>query len=187
LKENEESVNSIFLSLFNNTAQEETRFTVLSNQGPFELRMYQKIVCAKISIQGSLDQALSEGARFLEDYIEGSNFKADRIKPYGPFFQVQRENGWEIGLILPSHYDLILAPKPINRFVKIEELHPTRVGVLRFRGSPTQDLILKRGAELKRWLTFKGLGHSGPLRITRQNSMYALPFFGHSEVHVNVF
>lgn len=179
-------MNSMFMSLLNWRAQEESRYTLIGCQGPFEMRAYQRMVCAKIAVTGSFEEALAMGINHLNDYTEGNNFKVDRILNYGPFFQIHQSNHWEIGLILPPSYKLATAPKPINRMVKIEEINSGRVGVLRFKGHTSRENFHRKGEELKRWITHKGLESSGPVRISRHDLTVPLPFFRHNEVHVDI-
>lgn len=179
-------MNSMFMSLLNWKAQEESRFTLLAAQGPFELRSYQRMVCAKIAVTGSFEEALANGISHLNDFIEGNNFKVDKILNHGPFFQIHKVNHWEIGLILPTDMKLGTVPKPINRMIKIEELVPGRVGVLRFKGHTSRENFHRKGEELKKWLNYKGLSAQGPVRISRHDLTLPLPFFRHNEVHMDV-
>lgn len=179
-------MNSMFMSLLNWKAQEEARFTLLHCQGPFEIRQYQRMICAKISVTGSFEEALANGINHLNDYLEGNNFRVDKIINHGPYFQIHKVNHWDIGLILPPEMKIVNAPKPINRMIKIEELLPGRVGVLRFKGHTSRELFHRRGEELKKWLNFKGLNGNGPVRISRHDLTVPLPFFRHNEVHIDV-
>jgi hypothetical protein len=174
------------LSLLNWRAQEESRFTLLSNQGPFEVRLYQRMLSARISVTGSFEEALGNGISHLNDYLEGNNFKVDRIENYGPYFQIHKVNHWEIGIILPTTMNASNAPKPINRLIKIEEISPGRVGVLRFKGQTSRETFHRRGEELKKWLNYKGLNAPGPVRISRHDLTIPLPFFRHNEVHMDI-
>jgi hypothetical protein len=65
---------NLIRSLLNWGAHEEDRFTRIYNQGPFELRLYQKLLCAKISTNGIHDNALKSGLKELFGYIKGNNF-----------------------------------------------------------------------------------------------------------------
>lgn len=179
-------MNSMFLSLLNWKAQEEARFSLQYNQGPFEIRMYQRMVCASISLTGTFEESLANGIRQLSDYLEGNNFKVSKIQNCGPYFQIHKVTSWDIGLILPRSFTVMNAPKPINRLIRIEEINPVKVGVLRFKGNTSKEVFFRKGDELMRWLNFKGISPNGPLRIARHDLSIPLPFFRNNEMHMDV-
>lgn len=179
-------MNSIILSLLNLKAQDEARFSLMMSQGPFEVRLYQKLLCARVSLPGSFEEALKEGVRHLSEYLEGTNFKVRKILHAGPLFQLQKNNDWEVGMVLPPEWDIFSVPKPISRFIKIEEWAPHAVGVLRYRGSLTPDIFHRKGEELKRWIKKKGLNSIGPVRLSRHDHFWATPFFRPNEVHLDI-
>ncbi len=176
-------MSSMLLSFLSLKPMAETRYTVLGEQGPFELRYYPKMVCAKVSVPGTYEEALKLGKKQLMDYISGNNFKVVHIKNYGELFQEHKVNFWDVGLILPA--DLV-APKPINRLVKIEEVLPGKVATLKFKGPVTPKIIERRGEDLKKWLNFKHLKVNGPLRVTLAESLFPISLFRTNEVQMDV-
>lgn len=179
-------MNSIILSLLNLKAQDEARFSLMMTQGPFEVRLYQKLLCARVSLPGSFEEVLKEGMRHLSEYLEGTNFKVKKILHAGPLFQLQKNNDWEIGMVLPSEWNLLNIPKPISRYIKIEEWSPHTAGVLRYRGGLTPEVFQRKGEELKRWIKMKGLNSMGPVRVSRHDHFLAVPFFRPNEVHLDI-
>jgi hypothetical protein len=181
-------MNSEFLSLLNVGPLQESRYKLIDSQGPFEIRFYQQMLCAKLSLSGSYGEVLKEGLRHLNEFIGGNNFKVHKIEKHGPVFHIHTPEHWEIGIILPSSMSAVSAPRPINRLIKIEEISPGRVGVLRFHGKDDQQLFFKRSEELKKWLVHKGLKHDGPFIITRPpGQLINIPFLRQNEVHLNVY
>ena len=179
-------MNSIISSLLNIKAQDEARFTLMMTQGPFEVRLYQKLLFARISLQGSFEEVMKNGMRHLSDYLEGTNFKVKKILHAGPFFQMQKNNEWDVGMVLPSEWDMLNIPKPISRLIKIEEWSPNTVAVLRYRGGLSPEVIQRKGEELKRWVKKKGLNSLGPVRVSRHDHFLAVPFFRPNEVHLDI-
>lgn len=179
-------MNSILLSLLNWKAQEEARFTLMMSQGPFEVRLYQKLLCARVSLEGSFDEAIKNGMKHITEYLEGTNFKVERILRAGPCFHLNKVDQWDVGMILPPELDILSVPKPISRLIKIEEWSPCTVGVLRFRGGVTPEIFHRKGEELKRWIKRRGLNSHGPLRVSRNDFLLQLPFFRPNEVHLDI-
>lgn len=176
-------MNSMFLSLLNLKAAVDTRFTVLAGQGPFELRYYQRMVCAKVNLPGTYEDAVKNGMQYLLDYIGGNNFKVLQIKNYGHLFHIHKVNSWDVGLILPAE---ISAPKPINRLIKIEELPPGKVATLRFNGPLNSEIIERRGEDLRKWLNFRHMNSNGPLTVARHDSLFPFSFLNVNEVQMEV-
>jgi hypothetical protein len=179
-------MNSLMLTLLNWKTDYDYRYSTILSQGPFELRFYQRQICAKVSLNTNFEESLIEGTRMLKDYIGGNNFKVDKIMHRGPFFQIQRADSWVIGFFLPVHMTMSNIPRPINRSIRLEELLPTKVGALKFKGDPSCEKFLKKGEELNRWLKYKGIPSTGPLRITRPDFEIPLPFLRQSEVQLDV-
>lgn len=176
-------MNSMFLSLLNLKSAADTRFTVLAGQGPFELRYYQRMVCAKVNLQGPYEEAVKNGMQYLRDYLSGNNFKVLQIKNYGHLFHINKVNSWDVGLILPAE---ISAPKPINRLIKIEELPAGKVATLRFNGPVNPEIIERRGADLRKWLNFRNMISNGPLKLAQHDSLFPFSFLQMNEVQMEV-
>ena len=176
----------MFGSLLNLRPLDHHRFSVLRNQGPFELRLYQKMVCAKVLMSGSFQEVVKVGMHHLYQYLEGNNFKVSKILHHGPYFQTHRSNAWEIGIILPAELELMTAPKPINRIIRIEEVPVQKVAALRYSGEISSERVIRKGEELKRWLWKNQLAVGGPLRFVRNDLGPSLAFLRQSEVLLDV-
>ncbi len=176
---------STLSSLLNFKTQEEAPYTVLGMQGPFEIRLYQRFVCARMSLSGPYEEIIRIGNKYLQEYLEGNNFKVEKIDDSGCSFQIMKDKSWELGIILPSSFSIYNTPKPINRMIRISEVAPAKMGSLSFKGQLSRELFIRRGEELKRWLDFKNLHGRGPLRVMKVNS--SLPFIRNYEVQFELF
>ncbi len=178
-------MNPLFSSLLRSKATEDLRFRRLASHGPYEVRLYQKMWSAKVSIQGEFHDAFKDGCRLLIEYIEGNNFKMARIGSVASFFQVNKISTWDIGIILPQTFTALNTPKPINRLVRIEELNPGKVGVLRYRGKISGDIFHRKGDELARWLLSRGSKPIGPLKVAIDTVM-PINYFKYNEIHMEI-
>lgn len=179
-------VTALLSSFLGQRSMDSERFRLLLRQGPFELRLYERMICAKIPFEPPFESSSKEAFEHLSRYLQGNNFKTDKILNHGPFFQVHKNNSWEMGIILPKDLDFHHVPKPIHRFIKIEELPPCRVASLKHRGGDSITDILERGETLKRWLTKHELSISSPVRLARYHSSLPWSFFSHQEVLFDV-
>src|SRR5690606_25781714 len=108
------------------------------------------------------------------------------IENSGCFYQVMKENLWELGILLPQGLSIPSAPKPINKTVRITEIPSGRFGTMKFKGDLKPELIQRKGEELKKWLDFKGLRNKGPLRIMSLSKL-PLPFVRNYEVQLELY
>lgn len=161
-------------------------FRTLSKHGEFEIRFYERMLSARISISGSFHEMRRNGIRELKNYLSGHNFKALEISKYGPFYQEYKSNAWEVGVILPPEFDMENVPKPIGHIIQLKETLPKRCGVLKIRGSITPELIFDKAALLKRWIWRNRLKIAGPLNVLEHDTSQGISFFKHSEVIFDV-
>ncbi|MFP5385507.1 MAG: heme-binding protein [Bacteriovoracia bacterium] len=174
---------STILSLFNWKGEAFERFTVLCSQGPFELRLYHRMLCGRVRTGGSQEDALKKGTTYLKDYINGNNFRVSKITNNGNFFYTKHGNLWETGVLLPPDMTLFNAPKPINRLVKIDELPPARVAVLKSVGKYSLSLFERKASELEKWIHYKGYDRKDSFRVLLTGpSLFKTKFEVHYEV-----
>lgn len=162
-------MNSEFLSLLNFKLGEEVIENFSTRQGPFEVRMNPRMICAKISIPNYESSSLSSSLKILGEYLDGNNFRVEMIQRHNSHFQTFKTNSVEVGYILCPSLKMADVPKPISRLIKIEECLSTRVGVLKFKGGADVDKIHRRGEELRKWLHHRGWKYYGPLTFTTDN------------------
>lgn len=179
-------MHSTLASLFNFKTQEENRYTVLNGQGPFEIRLQERMLCARMSLSGPYDDIVKIGSKYLQDYLDGNNLRVEKIENPGPSFQVMKDKSWELGIILPSSCTLTNVPKPINYMIRIAEIPAAKTGCLSFKGHQSLDIFIRRGEELKRWLDFTNMQVKGPLRIMKISTS-PLPFLRNYEVQFDLF
>lgn len=177
---------SSIVSLLNFKTLEQSRYSVLLSQGPFELRFYQRMICAQMSLTGPYDEVLKIGTKYLQEYFEGNNFKVEKIENSGCFFQIKKDNAWDLGIILPASSSIHNAPKPINRMIRITGIPSAKVASLSFKGQQSREIFSRREEELKRWIDYKGLNVKGPLRIMKVSTS-SLPFLRNYEVQYEIF
>lgn len=173
-------------SIFNLRVTGESRYSLLTSQGPFEIKLYERMTSASMSLTGPYEEVMSIGTRYIKEYLEGNNLKVERIEGPGCFFQRMKDSIWELGILLPSGLNVHSAPKPINKMIRITELPPGRFGTLKFKGELSPELIVRKGEELKKWLDFKGLKIRGPLRIMKLAAL-SLPFTRNYEVQFELY
>lgn len=180
---------SSFWTLLNVKQPEVEKFSLIEHQGPFEIRLYPRLVKAIVPVTGSREEGFKEGVSLLNDFLSGSNFRVERLTSFGPCFQrkVGADNEWEVGFVLPSFLSPDDVPTPINRHIRIEESLPVKVGTLRFK-TPLDDVIVSRRAEeLTKWMLMRGYRPVGEPRSVHHEFILPLPFLRNNEVQIDCY
>jgi hypothetical protein len=91
-------------------------------------------------------------------------------------------SNWRMQFVMPSRYTLATLPKPVNAAVKLRELPPRRVAVIRFSGFSGDSKVAEKTAVLTAWVTRAGLKAVGVPQLARYNAPWTPPPFRRNEV-----
>ena len=177
---------STLATLLNFKTPGSEKYSVITEQGPFELRLYHRMICASITLTGPFNEIFKMGIRYLDEYRNGNNFKVKKIDEVDYFFQMMKENTVEIGLIFPVGMTFSVIPKPINHTIRLKELAPAKFATLRFKGHESNELFIRRAQDLKKWIEYRNLKIKGHLRVMKISSA-SLPFARNYEVQFEIF
>ncbi len=166
---------------------EEPRFEAVERRGAFEVRRYGPRIAAEVTVQGSDEQARSEGFRKLAAYIFGGNAGRTSIAMTAPVAQTgEGPNSWTIRFFMPAKFTLGELPAPKDPAVRLEVVPGGDYAVLTFHGAWDPAVVRRREAELLAKLA------EGPWRPQGQPSAWffdppwTLPPFRRNEVAVRV-
>ncbi|MCC5794032.1 MAG: heme-binding protein [Gammaproteobacteria bacterium] len=180
-------------------AIEEPDFTVLSQEGRFELRAMAPHLVAEITVDATFGNAANRGFRPLVRYISGANRSQEKISMTAPVTQApggeriamtapvaqstaEQGEGYVVSFVIPARYTLETVPLPADPRITIREVPSEIVAVLRYRGTWGARRYAAREAELLERLARQGLQPAGPSRWARYNSPFSLPPFRRNEV-----
>ncbi|WP_295529881.1 heme-binding protein [Novosphingobium sp. Chol11] len=182
-------------------ATEEPPFTVAMVEGAFELRDYPALIAAEVSVGGQRRDAASKGFRLLAGYIFGGNTRKQRIAVTAPVTQapaggekiamtapVLLSGGgpWTIRFIMPRGSALETLPTPNNPAVKLRELAPARMAVIRFSGLAGQANVDAKTQELAGFIKAQNLAATGPAALAQYDPPWTLWFLRRNEVMIPV-
>jgi hypothetical protein len=152
--------------------------------GDYEVRQYNDLVTAKVTVDGPFEAAYIKGSQLLMSYLNGNNYKKQRIN-HGSFFMLLScLHGWEVSCILPEQFTLSNSPKPVGDAIEFEELSSRNVLVHKFSGKSAYASVMKKFEKLKNWAQESNLLVSKSERIVIYNNSI-LPFFRKNEIHVD--
>jgi hypothetical protein len=126
-------------------------YQVVKSIDNVEIRKYPKLLLATVS--GLQD---NDAFSLLFNYISGSNRKAEKVEMTAPVLTSQKidmtapviSSRSKMSFVMPANYTFENIPKPNNPKVVLQELPPTKMAVIRFKGYAKQKDVKKHENEL---------------------------------------
>ena len=187
-------------------ATEIPKYTLIRQDGDFEIRQYEPRIIAEVTATGDLDTASGEGFRSLAGFIFGDNHVAvqqpakvptvesSKIAMTAPVtvepikseqsFSMARE--WRVEFTMPSQYSLSTLPKPNNPSVHLKELPIKNYAVIRYSGMNTEHRINNEIQRLIDWVSAQNLELVGKPELARYNPPWTLPIFRRNEILIAI-
>jgi len=180
---------------------EEVPFSVVSDFGDIQIRLYPPIVVAETEVEANYAASGSIGFKRLAGYIFGNNIQkksmamttpvfrentGEKIEMTAPVLQQQAGNKWGMSFIMPSGYNLTNLPAPLDDKVIIKEIPAKKVAVLRYSGSLTVERIAEKSLALSAWLTEHQYRQLSKARSAAYDPPWTLPPLRRNEVHIEI-
>lgn len=157
-------------------AADEPRHTRVVQSGDIEIRDYEPVILAEVSVSGSMARAGNSGFRPLAGYIFGNNRSvdgqgSDDIAMTSPVVQSRSETiamtspvtqsmtaggDWQVAFIMPTEWTLETLPRPLDPSVSLREIPARRMAVIRFSGGPDEARFERKTEELLAYLAENG-------------------------------
>lgn len=181
-------------------AIEEPRFTVLEQDGGFELRDYSPYLVAETRVEGAFEDAGSVAFQRLFRYISGDNVaqakiamtapvtqtRGEKISMTAPVSQVADGDAYLVAFTLPVNYTLATAPRPLDATVGIREIPAQRVACWRYTGRWTAENYDEHLALLRERMKARGLVAGGPPVLARYDPPFKPWFLRRNEILIPV-
>lgn len=182
-------------------AVEEPLWTLVYQDGPFQIRDYGPAVVAETEVRGERGAAINEGFRRLAGYIFGGNEPrreiamtapvtqhsgGEQIAMTAPVVQAAAGNGWVVTFYMPPGAALADMPRPLDASVVLREQSPRRVAVLRFSGLASESHLARRSDELRQRIAARGEVAAGPVTYAFYNPPWTLPWMRRNEIMLEI-
>ena len=186
-------------------AIEEPNYTVIAEEKPYEVRVYEPMIIAEVQIPGDRDSATNRGFRIIADYIfgnnQGINQSSQNIAMTAPVTienQMQAklrlnsteeelaDGVWRIQFVMPSEYTLNSLPKPKNHLVKIRQIPSKTYAVYVYSGLNGVEKVSKITQDLTTWIDKNNYQAIGNPQLARYNPPWTLPLFRRNEVLIEI-
>ena len=135
-------------------AAEERPHQVIKKDGAIEIRNYETITKAEVSVAGTRKEAANQAFRQLFRYISGGNVTETKIAMTTPVAQVKQDDGvWRICFFMPKAMTASNTPAAENNRIEIITVPDVRMAAIRFSGRANQNMLDEKAAELRTYLT----------------------------------
>ena len=180
-------------------AAEEPPFTLVTQEGDFEVRDYPALVVAEVTVTGDQKESANKGFRLLAGYIFGGNVPkqsiamtapvaqqraGDKIAMTAPVVQTPQNGAWVVRFTMPRSYTLATLPKPNDPAVRLREVAAARFAVVRFSGWANQTDFDTKAAALHEFIKAHHLRAAGPPSLAQYNPPWTLWFARRNEVMI---
>ena len=179
---------------------EEPSYQVLKSEGDFEIRQYDPVLLAKLTLSNlSYGSYRKIAFKRLASYIFGGNLaksdphsaekKTSEIIPMtAPVLQTYaNDQERTMAFILPEKYSLSTAPKPLDSDIQLDPLPVHFVAVIQYGGSNSEEKMKEQEGRLQQWLkTQSDYLTDGPAYSAQYDAPFVIPFMKRNEIHVRV-
>jgi SOUL heme-binding protein len=182
-------------------AIEEPSYKIVQTLQDVEVREYVAYTVAEVVVPGPASEAGNQAFPILAGYIFGKN-KGERkfamtapvtqaavpvkLAMTAPVTQTQAPGGFLVQFVLPKDVTLASAPEPLDPQVKLREVPPSRMAVIRFSGTSSQSNYDEHLVKLQAGLRAANLPWSGEPIFSRYNAPFTPWFLRRNEIWLNV-
>ena len=182
-------------------ATEEPAFKVVRQFDGVEVREYAAYTVAEVVVPGPADDAGGQAFPILAGYIFGKN-KGDRklamtapvtqtavpvkLEMTAPVTQTAAPGGFLVEFVLPKDVTLASAPEPLDPQIKLREVPPSRVAVIRYSGLWSESNYNEHLAKLQAALRAADLAWSGEPVYSRYNPPFTPWFMRRNEIWLHL-
>ncbi|MBH37471.1 SOUL heme-binding protein, partial [bacterium] len=158
-------------------------YTVIKQEGKIEIREYQRVVSAEVTMMGDRGEAASDAFRILVRFIQGQNTTQTSIAMTAPVSQIRDDDqGWHVSFFMPNHMNLDEVPNPVDSRIRIKELTDTHYAAIRFSGFSSRHNLAKHEVKLRDYLIKHEYDFVDKPTYAFYNPPYIPPFFRRNEV-----
>ena len=188
-------------SVFGIRTVEMLNYQILEKDGNFDIRQYEDYWVVRTEIDDDYRKSTGKGFRLLFSYISGNNKqqekiamtgpvmqqeKGEKIAMTGPVIQQKKGKGWIMEFVLPSKYNTIQPPEPLDPNVSIVKVPGYRAAAISYSGNLREEKYNAKTKELLDSVTLKGLQPIGEPFSAGYDPPWTLPFLKRNEVLIIV-
>lgn len=166
-------------------------FRVLKTFKDFELREYMPCVVAEVKVSAHYSAAGSMAFGSLFNYISKGNSSSQKIAMTAPVIATQNtesphSNNWHVSFVMPAGSTYADLPMPNNPQVTLKELPSQTCVALSFRGGASEEVSMKKVAELRQAAAKESFALAEEIRICRFDPPFKPGFMQYNEIVIPI-
>ncbi|NTS76183.1 heme-binding protein [Catenovulum sp. SM1970] len=177
---------------------EQPTYQVIRTNDNIQIRFYDPMIIAQVTVQGPRDQAISRGFRLLADFIFGNNTQSTDIAMTAPVQQQQQQgqkiamtapvqqskqgNEWQVSFVMPKAYNMASIPKPVDNRVELITVAEQYYAVIEFSGRSSADNLARHQTLLDTYMQEHNLIAKGEVKYAFYNPPWTPPFVRRNEI-----
>ncbi len=188
-------------SVFGIRTVEILNYQVLEKDGKFDIRQYEDYWVVRTEIDDEYQKSTGKAFRLLFNYISGKNKQQEKIAMTGPVIQqekgekiamtgpvIQQKKGksWIMEFVLPSKYNTIQPPDPLDPDVSIVKVPGYKAAAISYSGNLREEKYNTKTKELLDIVKLKGLQPIGEPFSAGYDPPWTIPFLKRNEVLIVV-
>lgn len=179
---------------------ETPRYTVVMQEGAFELRAYEPALMAEVTVRASQSAALRKGFQILAGYIFGGNTSAESVAMTSPVAQTAsqtiamtspvaqtgQDGMWTVAFMMPRDYTMDTLPIPNNEAIRFVMTQPVQKVAVSFSGFASPGQMATKETALRGFAQTQGLDVTGAAEYLHYDDPFTLPWKRRNEVTLAV-
>jgi effector-binding domain-containing protein len=179
---------------------EQAKYDVIETHGAIELRDYDPMIVAVVSVPGDRKKAIGDGFQLIADYIFGNNISSRKVPMTAPVIQqptekiamtapVTHQAGeelWDVQFVMPYDYTMQTLPKPNNPDIHLKRISGKRFAVIRFSGLARANSLAAHSKELETFILENNLETISEPVYAFFNPPWTLPLLRRNEVMLEI-
>jgi len=182
-------------------AIEEAKYSVVQQDGRFEIRDYEPYLLAEVVVDGEFEEAGNKAFRYLFKYISGSNQpqaeiamtapvsqtnRGEEISMTAPVSQTSSDGKYVVSFMMPAEYTPQTIPQPTDTAVSIRHVPAHRMAVVRYSGRWSKSNYHENKQALDTWVAKQEFQVIGEPVWARYNAPFSLWFMRRNEIMLPV-
>lgn len=175
-------------------------YTILEEDGDFDIRSYEPYWVARTVAEGGYENT-GQSFRRLFEYISGNNQVQEKISMTGPVIQgekgdkismtgpvIQHKDGQKLVMefVLPAKYNQRKPPEPLNPNVFLVKIAGYKAAAISFSGNLNEDTLNRKSQALMKFVTQKQLKPVGEVFSAGYDPPWTIPFLKRNEVMIKI-
>jgi hypothetical protein len=182
-------------------ATEEPEYQVVRELADIEVRQYAAYTVAEVTVAGPAGEAGNQAFPILAGYIFGKN-KGERkfamtapvtqvavpvkLEMTAPVTQTSAPDGFVVQFVLPKGVTVASAPEPLDARVRLREVLPSEVAVIRYSGFWSESNYNEHLAKLQAAMRAADLTWTGEAVYSRYNAPFTPWFMRRNEIWLHL-